>query len=53
MAEKCKPLCKWDDKRIEKKCLKFKSIVKDPNYYCKKCGRVAVEKQRLCKPSPL
>lgn len=31
----------------------YKSLVREPRYICKACGRVAVEKINLCKPSKL
>jgi hypothetical protein len=31
----------------------YKSYVCDPSHVCRKCGRVANDKQRLCKPERL
>ena len=30
-----------------------KTLVKDANFICKKCGRVAVHEENLCEPVPL
>ncbi|MBN1788774.1 MAG: hypothetical protein JW806_10340 [Sedimentisphaerales bacterium] len=31
----------------------YKSLVADPRYVCKQCGRVAADKRNLCKPVKL
>lgn len=28
----------------------YKTLVRDPNYVCRKCGRAAANKKNLCKP---
>ncbi len=32
---------------------KLKPYVKNPNYICSSCGRVAANKENLCRPEPL
>jgi len=32
---------------------RYATLVKDPRYVCKSCGRVAAENQNLCEPIPL
>lgn len=53
MAKKAKRLCKWKEDDIVKKFDKFASIVNNPVFACKKCGRVAVKKKWLHKPTEL
>ena len=53
MAKKEKRLCKWEEDDISKKFDKFITIVSDPKFVCKKCGRVADKKKWLHKPVPL
>ena len=36
-----------DDKK------RFKQLVMEPRFFCKKCGRMAGLKKHLCKPSDL
>lgn len=31
----------------------FKMLLKNPQYYCQNCGRVATESRNLCKPVKL
>ena len=31
----------------------YVSLMNNPKYYCKRCGRVANEKEYLCRPYPL
>ncbi len=31
----------------------FKSLVKNPRYICKNCGRAAADEKNLCKPDKL
>ena len=53
MAKKEKRLCKWKEDDISKKFDGFITIVSDPKFVCKKCGRVARKKKWLHKPEPL
>ncbi len=53
MAKKEKRLCKWKEDDISKKLDKFTSMVIDPQFLCKKCGRVARKKKWLHKPVSL
>jgi rubrerythrin len=48
-----KKMCKWGQDDIEKKLKKYSGLVNEPKYVCKSCGRVANEKDRLCKPKKL
>lgn len=32
---------------------RFKELVQNPHFFCKKCGRVAVQRKHLCKASDL
>ena len=53
MAKKEKRLCKWKEDDISEKFDEFITIVSDPKYVCKKCGRVADKKKWLHKPVSL
>ena len=53
MAIKENRLCKWKEADISKKFDKFITIVSDPKFVCKKCGRVANKKKLLHKPVSL
>ena len=54
MSDKSKKkMCKFDKKDIEKNLDTIIALVKNPKYICKKCGRVAVSKSNLCKPTKL
>lgn len=48
-----KKLCCWDRGEINQKIDKYKQLVSEGRYVCTRCGRVAAEKERLCKPEPL
>ncbi len=50
MAKKKHHLCKWKSEEIEKKLKKYCKCVKNPHYVCCKCGRVANDRELLCKP---
>ena len=32
---------------------KYKSLLKNSNYMCRKCGRAAADKKNLCKPEEI
>jgi len=32
---------------------RFKDLVKNPKFICKKCGRAATKEENLCEPVPL
>lgn len=48
-----KTLCDWSKKDLEKKAGKLLELVRDPNYYCRRCARVANTSKVLCKPRKL
>ena len=48
-----KTLCDWDKDKIEKKWDALVAIVAKPKFACTRCGRVADDKRRLCKPRTL
>ncbi len=50
---KNKKLCDWNKSEISKNKKLLFSIVKDPNYYCKKCARAAYDENYLCKVEKL
>ena len=50
MADKCKPLCKWKKTHYVKDIKKLQTIVAEPAWICRDCGRAAAEKKWLCKP---
>ncbi len=53
MAKKEKRLCKWKKNDIDKKFDEFSDIVRNPEFVCTKCGRVADKKKWLHKPVAL
>ena len=53
LAKKDKRICKWKEDDISDNFDKFVSMVKNPKFVCKKCGRVADKKKRLHKPVAL
>ncbi len=47
-------LCKLVKKDYHKTNLKeYSKLVRNPNFICAKCGRVAQETKHLCKPAKL
>ena len=50
MASDKKTLCKWKSDDIEKDQKKFRKLIEDAKYFCRKCGRSAASKSNLCKP---
>ncbi len=53
MASDKKTLCKWKSDDIEKDQKKFRKLIEDAKYFCRKCGRSAASKSNLCKPTGL
>ena len=53
MAKKTKKLCDWKQKDISDKFDKFSDIVRNSEFVCVKCGRVADKKKWLHKPVAL
>lgn len=45
-----KKMCKLKKKLLKDDIDSFVELVNSPKYVCKKCGRVANDKDRLCKP---
>ncbi|THB70868.1 MAG: hypothetical protein D6B28_08375 [Gammaproteobacteria bacterium] len=48
-----KKICNYKQKEIEKKIDQLTTIVAKPKYICKKCARVACNKNLLCKPEKI
>jgi hypothetical protein len=53
MSDDQKTLCKYKKEKLEEHFELIKTIVRDPKFICKKCGRVAAQKEWLCKPIAL
>jgi hypothetical protein len=53
MSKEPKHLCKWDKDDIKDDLEKLKKLVVPPRYICRKCGRVAKDREYLCKPTEL
>jgi hypothetical protein len=53
MASDKKSLCKWKSDDIDKDRKRFKKLVRNAQYFCRKCGRAAGAKDNLCKPDDL
>jgi hypothetical protein len=43
-------LCKLDKHDMEERMDDIVSLVSDPKFICRKCARVAINKNYLCKP---
>jgi hypothetical protein len=48
-----KTLCDWKKSELEKHPDKLFALVKNPQFYCRKCARVANTSKVLCKPRKL
>jgi hypothetical protein len=48
-----KHLCEYKKSAIKEDLDKFKELVRDPRFICRKCARAAREDGRLCKPEKL
>lgn len=49
-----KHLCQlYSDELHKTQPQQYAHLVKDPQFVCKSCGRVAAAKQNLCEPTPL
>lgn len=46
-------LCDWSKHDIEKSAHKLAALVRNPQFYCRKCARVANTPDVLCKPKHL
>lgn len=53
MSKDIQRMCKWDKKKLKKDTGQFSNMVKDPEFACKKCIRVAHSKKNLCDPVKL
>lgn len=54
MGDKDKKICKLaKEDYLKDEFKKYKELVKDARYVCRKCGRVAVKEKRLCKPEEM
>ena len=52
--KKEKTLCELQEEGfIEKHTEKYKSIIKNANFFCMGCGRSAARAENLCKPEKL
>ena len=47
-----KTLCELEE-MLKKDLEAYKKLVKDGKYVCRKCGRVANQEKRLCKPAEI
>lgn len=45
-----KRMCNWDKDKLKKNFDAFQEDVGNADFACLKCGRVAADKQKLCKP---
>jgi hypothetical protein len=50
---KVKTLCSIKKDVLKDNISKYKKLVRDAQFVCKKCGRAAHDEKRLCKPVSL
>ncbi len=50
MGKTEKKLCKWKEDDLTEKLDEFMDVIREPKFLCKKCGRVANNKEWLHKP---
>jgi transposase-like protein len=50
---KAKTLCAFKKNYLKENLSKYKKLVRDARFLCKKCGRTAQDEKRLCKPVEL
>ncbi|WP_145246433.1 hypothetical protein [Aeoliella mucimassa] len=48
-----KSLCDWSKSELKENARELALLVAEANHYCTKCGRVANDKQVLCKAKKL
>jgi hypothetical protein len=48
-----KTLCDWSKKDIEKRANELAALLRDPQFYCRKCARGACTYKVLCEPKKL
>jgi hypothetical protein len=53
VAKKEKSLCEWKKNSFEDDLDRFREMVANPQFYCRKCGRVAAKRKWLCKAARL
>ncbi len=53
MGDDVKRMCKWTRKKLQKDLSTFSEAVKDPQFVCTKCIRIANTKKKLCMPVAL
>jgi len=53
MSSDIKRMCKWDKDKLKSQFEEFQAAVGQADFACVKCGRVAADKQKLCKPKKL
>ena len=53
MSKKKQTLCAYKKDEIKENLKELSRIVSDPKFICRKCARVANDKEYLCKPAKL
>ena len=53
MSKEEKTLCKMKKDYVKENLQEYKKLVSDARFVCQKCGRVARDSDRLCKPVSL